>query len=127
MNEVDIKTGQLVLSAEEIRDIELWKDINHEKLMNFISGNEVHRGSGLTRNNEDYRRKHENETTQFLDLEVKTFKQNDTSDVQPKTIHRSEIIILTINKITNCFLSLCFIAGMIITKQIEIKQFSINI
>jgi hypothetical protein len=58
VNEVDVKTGQLVLNAEEkIQDVKMWKNINHKKLTDFVRGQDVHRGSKLKREAEDQRRK----------------------------------------------------------------------
>ena len=58
VNEVDVETGCLVLSANDvIQDVKMWKNINKRKLMNFVSGNNIHRGSKLKKEEEDHRRK----------------------------------------------------------------------
>ena len=57
-NEVDVQTGRLVMSVnEKIKDYIMWKNINKRKLVAFLDGQDIHRGSRLNREEEDQRRK----------------------------------------------------------------------
>ena len=58
VNEVDVMTGRLVLSANDVsKDVKMWKNINKRKLINFVNGHDIHRGSKLKKEEEDHRRK----------------------------------------------------------------------